>query len=128
MVDDDQGPGGSDEYHAGTDDGVATIFACLAVCLMILVTGLGIRFGGAILARQQAENAADLGALAGAAVILSGQTAACARATQVVGANGGSLTACAADGFDLLVQVQVDASAWGGDATAHARAGPVTTP
>lgn len=122
MDDDHHTPGGGE-----MDEGVSTIFACLAVCLMIVVTALGIRLGGAILARQQAENAADLGALAGAAAIMSGQTAACARAGQVVSANAGSMTACAADGLDLLVQVQV-AVAWGGAATAHARAGPVTTP
>ncbi len=108
------------------DDGVATVFACLAVGLLMVVTAVGIRLGGSMLARQQAETAADLGALAGAAAILQGADAACGKAGEVVAANHGSVRSCTAAGFDVLVQVEVPA-AWGGRASARARAGPVTT-
>ena len=111
-----------------SDQGVSTVFACLSVVLMMAVTVLAIRLGGAMLARQQAETAADLGALAGAAGILSGADAACAMASAVVTANRASMTSCHADGLDLLVEVQMPAPAWGGMASAPARAGPVTTP
>jgi secretion/DNA translocation related TadE-like protein len=107
---------------------LSTVFACLAVGLFMAVTVIGIRLGGAMLARQQAETAADLGALAGAAAVLRGPDVACAAAGDVVAANHGSMTSCAADGLDLLVAVEVPAPAWGSRASARARAGPITTP
>ena len=119
------GNGGRNEQ---SDSGVSTVFACLAVGLFLAVTVLGLRLGGAMLARQQAESAADLGALAGAADILQGAGVACATAREVVEANRASITSCAADGLDLLVEVQVPVPAWGGNAAGRARAGPVTTP
>jgi len=114
--------------HQERDDGTATVFTALAVGLLILVTGIGIRLGGAVLARQQAEIAADLGALAGAARVLQGAGAACARAGQVVSANRATMTSCAAAGFDLLVQVEVPVPQSGRSAASRARAGPMTTP
>jgi len=110
----------------GTDSGVSTIFACFSVVLMIIITAGAVHLGGAILARQRAETAADLGALAGAAVALSGIDAACARAQTVIESNHGHLVSCAADGLDVLVEVQIPT--WAGPAGAHARAGPVSTP
>ncbi len=122
----------ADSRSGGPDDardfGVSTVFACLAVGLMMAVTVIGIRLGGAMLARQQAETAADLGALAGAARILQGSGAACAAAGRLVTANLGTMASCTVVGLDLLVEVHVPAPAWGGTASAHARAGPVTTP
>jgi len=120
-------PRTADAFH-DRDDGTATVFTALAVGLLLLVTGIGIRLGGAVLARQQAEIAADLGALAGAARMLQGPGAACVRAGQVVSANRATMTSCVAAGFDLLVQVQVPVPAWGGSAASRARAGPMTTP
>lgn len=109
------------------DRGVSTIFGCLSVGLMIAVTGIGIRLGGAMVAREQAEAAADLGALAGAARILDGRAAACATAGALVAANRGSMTSCTDEGFDLIIEATSPVPGWGGSATAHARAGPVTT-
>ena len=110
------------------DQGVSTVFACLSVGLLMAVTVLGIRLGGAMLAREQAETAADLGALAGAAQILRGPGAACEIAGEVVTANRATMTSCRTDGLDLLIEVLLPAPAWSGTASAHARAGPVTTP
>ncbi|MGI8590396.1 MAG: pilus assembly protein TadG-related protein [Nakamurella sp.] len=56
-----------------SDAGMATVFTALAIGVLILVAGIGLRIGGAVLARQQAETAADLGALAGAAHIWRGR-------------------------------------------------------
>ena len=110
------------------DEGVATIFVCLTVGLLILVLAIGLRLGGAVLARQKAETAADLGALAGAARMLLGTSAACATATDLVVANGAQLMSCRAEGLDLLVEVSVPVPAFGDHATARARAGPVAVP
>ncbi len=110
------------------DSGVATVFVCLAVALLLAVSAVGIHLGGAVLTRQQAETAADLGALAGAARMLQGVDAACTRAGELVALNRGFMTTCRADGLDLLIEVEVPVPAWGGVATAKARAGPVRTP
>ncbi len=106
------------------DEGVATIFACLCVGLFLVVTGIGIRLGGAVLAREQAETAADLGALAGAGRMLEGSAAACGRAEAIAEANRGTVVSCTAEGLDLLLEVRT--TSWGGSAQAHARAGPVS--
>lgn len=106
------------------DAGVATIFACLCVGLFIVITGIGIRLGGAMLAREQAETAADLGALAGAAHMLEGTAVACARAGAIAAANRGTVVSCEVEGLDLLLEVRTPS--WGGSAQAHARAGPVS--
>lgn len=110
------------------DEGVSTVFGALMVGLLIVVTGVCVRLGGAMLARQQAETAADLGALAGAADVLHGADAACAGAARVVAANRGRLTSCVLDGLDVLVSVAVPVPAFGGSASGRARAGPVSTP
>lgn len=111
--------------QAVEDAGVSTIFGCLCVGLLLVVTGIGIRLGGAMLAREQAETAADLGALAGAARMLQGTDTACGRARAMVQANRATLVSCSADGLDLLLEVRTPT--WGGSAQAHARAGPVST-
>ena len=113
---------------ADRDEGVSTVFGAMMVGLLIVVTGVCVRLGGAMLARQQAETAADLGALAGAAEILRGPDAACAEVARVVTANRARLVSCVVDGFDVLVRAEVAAPAFGGTAAARARAGPVTTP
>ena len=115
----------SDERELHPESGVATVFACLCICLLIGVTALGVHLGGAVLGRQRAEIAADLGALAGAMRVLQGADAACARARAVVTSNGGIMTSCRTDGLDVLLEVRTHLAAWGDDASARARAGPV---
>lgn len=110
------------------DAGVSTVFGAMTVGLLIVVTGVCVRLGGAMLARQQAETAADLGALAGAAEVLRGRDVACANAGSVVAANRGRMVSCVLDGLDVLVQAEVPVPAFGGTASGRARAGPVTTP
>ncbi|WP_206426061.1 Rv3654c family TadE-like protein [Nakamurella antarctica] len=107
------------------DAGSATVFLAFAVAILMALTVAGVQLGSAMIARQQAENAADLGALAGAALIFSGEAAACAKAGATVTRGGASLESCRTDGLDLLIEVSVAAGFLGGRAPAKARAGPV---
>lgn len=110
------------------DRGSASIWV-LAVGLVLLAAGLaGATVGAAHVAQHRAQTAADLGALAGAARAFQGRPTACARAAQLVAANGARLTGCTLDGLDLTVTVEVapaPATGVGRPATATARAGPV---
>jgi len=106
------------------DDGFATVWVAFALVIMLVVLGAALHLGSAVLARQRAENAADLAALAGAARSLDGADAACARAAEVVRANKVQLIDCRMDGMDVLVRVSVQALVWGGLAQGRARAGP----
>jgi secretion/DNA translocation related TadE-like protein len=110
------------------DRGSASVWL-LAVGLILLSAGLsGGLLGAAHVARHRAQAAADLAALAGAARAVEGPAAACARAAELVTANGGRLAGCRLDGFDLTVTVEVapaGSAGLGRVATAAARAGPV---
>lgn len=108
------------------DRGVATVYACLGCVLLLIVTGLAAQVGAASLARQRAESAADLAALAGAARVLHGLDAACAAALDVASRNGVALRSCSVVGADVLVIVnaEIRAGLLSGAATARARAGP----
>jgi secretion/DNA translocation related TadE-like protein len=110
------------------DRGAATLWV-LAIGLVFVVAGLaGAAVGAARVAKHQAQAAADLGALAGAARVIEGEEAACGRAADLVGRNGGRLTRCVVDGFDLIVAVEVKVTPLPGitrTARKEARAGPV---
>lgn len=112
--------------RVGRDGGVATVYACLGCVLLMIVTGLAVQLGAAVLARQRAETAADLSALAGAAEVLQGPDIACAASVAVASANDAALTSCSVSGPDVLVQVSVQlrAGPLTGSAAGRARAGP----
>ena len=109
------------------DRGVATVYACLGVVVLLVVTGLGVRLGAAVLARQRAEIGADLAALAGATKVLQGPDVVCAFVVRVAGANQVQVLDCSVQGPDVLVTVSATAGAgpFSGTATGRARAGPV---
>jgi secretion/DNA translocation related TadE-like protein len=108
-----------------SDRGSATLWV-LAVGLLLVGAGLaGASVGAARVGRQQAGVAADLGALGGAVRVVEGADAACARAAELVAANGARLTSCLVDGLDLLVTAEVTVPPLHRTATATARAGPV---
>ncbi len=91
----------------------------------------GAAVGSATVARHRAQAAADLGALAGAIRAGEGAPNACARAAEIVTANGGRLVACSLDGLDLTVSADVIVSPVRGiTRTAHAsaRAGSLRAP
>lgn len=109
------------------DRGVATVYACLGIVVLLVVTGLAVHLGAAGLARQRAETGADLAALAGAAKVLSGPDVVCAAVVRVAVANRADVQSCAVVGTDVLVVVgvQVGTGPFAGAASAKARAGPV---
>lgn len=109
------------------DDGLATVLASVCALVMIAVTGLALQLGAASLARHRAENAAETGSLAGAAVVLDGAAEACRAAVALAARNGASTTDCVVVGADVLVSVTVDVRLGPvrGSATGRARAGPV---
>jgi secretion/DNA translocation related TadE-like protein len=116
------------EQRRLADHGSATVWV-LAVGLAFVLLGLACAtVGVAAIGRHRAQTAADLGALAGAARTLEGPAAACSRATDIAAANGGRVTGCVVQGFDLIVTVEVVVhlpSRGIRVATARARAGPV---
>jgi secretion/DNA translocation related TadE-like protein len=110
------------------DRGAASIFL-LAVGLLLVAAGLaGAAVGSALIARQRARTAADLGALAGATQAIYGQEVACERAARFVAANGGRMTSCTVSGLEIVVRATVDVEPLPGmvrRTEAAARAGPV---
>jgi secretion/DNA translocation related TadE-like protein len=101
----------------------------MGVGLVVVLFGAACSWvGAAVVARHQAETAADLGALAGAQRSVLGDRAACARAGRIVAANGAGVLACSVDGLDITVRVGVGPPGLAGRfslATATARAGPL---
>jgi secretion/DNA translocation related TadE-like protein len=112
------------------DRGAASIFV-LAVGLVLIAGGVALAgVGSARIGRHQAQVAADLGALAGAARAIEGQEPACARARQFVAANRGRMTFCRVDRLEIVVHTDVAVTPLPGmsrHAQAAARAGPVYT-
>jgi secretion/DNA translocation related TadE-like protein len=96
------------------------------VAVLLCITGAGAYLGSVVVARHRAQAAADLAALAAAARLPSGVTAACARATAVAHAMRVDDAQCDVDGLDVVVTAQV-VVAFAGAARAAARAGPVAT-
>lgn len=112
----------------GTEAGSASVWVlAIAVCASTISWAVFL-VGLAIGARHQAETAADLAALAGAAAVASGSSG-CAAAARTAVENSGTLLSCAVspDGqVTVAVRVAVpDAVArlQVGDALASARAG-----
>jgi secretion/DNA translocation related TadE-like protein len=94
---------------------------------LVVVTGVVVQLGAAMLARHRAESAADLAALAAASAMLGGPDRACAAASTFARANGADLLSCEQDSLDvrLRVRVRVRAGPLVGSAVGRARAGPV---
>jgi secretion/DNA translocation related TadE-like protein len=113
------------------DRGVATVWAATAVGVLIAVLVALLDVVGAVAARHRAEAAADLAALAAAGQAVRGTAAACARAAAVTTGFGGRLVLCRLQGWEALVEVELDhpsALVDGRTARGRARAGPVAGP
>jgi secretion/DNA translocation related TadE-like protein len=110
------------------DRGAATIFV-LAVGLVLVAAGVAAAaVGAARIGRHQAQIAADLGALAGAARAVEGEAAACAQAARFAAANDGLVTSCHLEGLDIVLRTDVTLTPLPGmtrHARGAARAGPV---
>lgn len=116
----------------GSDErGSAALWVLWAVTVLVATAVVGWSLASVLAARQRAEAAADLAALAAARSAVEGQEA-CERAAVVATEDGARLAACsvAADAVvDVLVEVRVTAP-WLHrldlpPARARARAGPV---
>ena len=111
------------------DRGAATVFVLAIGCVVVWMGAAFAIVGTARVARHQAQVAADLGALAGAAHAVEGPGVACAVAARYVEANAGVMTSCAVEGLDIVIRVEVALTAMPGP-TRHAygaaRAGPVS--
>lgn len=97
------------------------------ILVLLIVTVSGLSLASAVLASHRARAAADLAALAGAAMLMRGERAstACESAARVAAANHGRVQQCVASGAEVRVSVAVHAGVRGlGTATASARAGP----
>jgi secretion/DNA translocation related TadE-like protein len=112
-----------------TDDRGAASILLLAVGLVMVAAGTaGAAIGSARVARHTAQNAADLGALAGAMRAVYGESEACARAGRLVAANGARMTWCAVTGLEIVVRAEAEVHPLPGvvrEAAGAARAGPV---
>ena len=106
------------------DSGVATVWAALAIAVIMSVTVVGVQLGAAVAAR-------DLAALAAAGWAVNGAEAACGRAGDIARAMGATLADCALDGWEAQVTVQVRPPFLplvDGVAEGRARAGPEPAP
>ncbi|WP_420041848.1 Rv3654c family TadE-like protein [Gordonia sp. MP11Mi] len=113
-----------DEEGFSTITGAAVIAVLAAALVSVLYVG------AAVLARHRAQSAADMGALAAAAVHVSGSADVCEVARDRVAEQDGSpsVAECVIDGQDVVVHVvvRVRLGALGvRDAVAAARAGPI---
>jgi secretion/DNA translocation related TadE-like protein len=106
---------------AAGESGSATVLALGAVLVLLTVAGVWLASGRAALARQRAETAADLAALAAAQSLDREGAEPCTAAGAAAAANGGRLLTCSIAGDDVTVAVSVSAPMV---ARAVARAGP----
>lgn len=110
------------------DEGLATVFACLALVALIGVTLLIAQVGAVVVARHRAQAAADMAALAAAGALVGGVDVACGEATAVARRMGTRIRECDVADWDAMVTVErnVPIGLYGGrDVRASARAGPV---
>jgi len=119
----------AERSHA--DDGVATVWAAIAVAALVAVLSAMLGLVAAIGGRHRAEAAADLAALAAAGQAVRGEAVACGRAAGVATGTGARLVRCRVGGGEAVVEVEVAlhlALLGGVTARARARAGPVEQP
>jgi len=105
------------------DAGVATVWAAAGVAVVMTALLIALHLAAAVIGRHRAEAAADLAALAAAAVAVQGTNTACGRAREIAEANDTRLVHCGLVGWDAAVEVETGiAIALPGLATARGRA------
>ena len=95
------------------------------IAVLLTATGAGAYLGSVVVARHRAQAVADLAALAAAARLSSGAQTACASAAVVARRMRVDDIGCVVDGLDVIITARVPV-AFGGAASAAARAGPAT--
>ena len=93
------------------------------VAVLLSVTAGSACVGAAVVARHQAQAAADLSALAAAARVPAGAGSACGQADAVARAMRAHVVGCTLEDLDVVVTIEVGVGRWG-NARAAARAGP----
>lgn len=103
------------------ESGYATVAAAGVTAAVIALLSLIAWQAGALVAREQAQVAADLSAVAGAHALAAGagDPEVCALAAETAGHNGAQLTACTVLAGDLITATRVRGQ------EAQARAGPI---
>lgn len=110
------------------EDGVATVLVLSLAAVLVLFAAVAAALAAVAVARQRAASAADLSALAAAAVTLEGPDVACDRARRLAVLAGARVSSCSVEGDLVHVVAEVrPPGAIGrlGTASAQARAGPV---
>ncbi|MCP9621603.1 flp pilus-assembly TadE/G-like family protein [Nocardia otitidiscaviarum] len=113
------------------DAGSATVTAAWALAALLTVTLLLAQLGVAVVARHEAQSAADLAALAAAGGLDRGTDAGCAEANRVGQRMGVRIRGCVVAGWDVTVTVEsgITLGPLGTRMVrASARAGPVVGP
>ncbi|MFE7744030.1 Rv3654c family TadE-like protein [Nocardia sp. NPDC057455] len=114
-------------HRASGEDGLATVFTCLALVALIGLTLLIAQVGIVVVARHRAQAAADMAALAAAGALVEGVEAGCAEAHEVARRMGARIRLCEAAEWDATVAVErnVPIGLYGDCVVqASARAGP----
>uniref|UniRef100_UPI0035A2499D Rv3654c family TadE-like protein n=1 Tax=Nocardia pseudovaccinii TaxID=189540 RepID=UPI0035A2499D len=88
------------------DDGVATVFACLALAALIGATLLIAQVGSVVVARHRAQAAADLAALAAAGELARGADVGCAEGAEIARRMGVRIQQCEVVQWDVIVTVE----------------------
>jgi secretion/DNA translocation related TadE-like protein len=124
------GPSVPSPKHPDQDRGVGTVLSAVVSLALITVLWLGIQCGMAVIARNRAEGAADLAALAAAGYAPQGEEFACSRAGWVARNMRTLITSCRLEGWDARVTVRADGvgALTGFPAVGSARAGPAAHP
>lgn len=108
--------------HAG-ESGVASVLVVTLTCALVAVAWGAGSLVALLVAHREAQNAADLAALA-AAENRADADRGCGLAATVATANKASLLSCQVDGTTVVVEVQVRVAGRAAEVHARARAGP----
>lgn len=116
----------SGERRFGGDGGSASIVACCVMAALLVVTGTLVHVGSVVVTRHRVQAGADLAALAVAAALDRGSSAACERAEEVATRMRMRVRTCRIEGWDAVVEMGAVSShvVGGKEARAVARAGP----
>lgn len=90
--------------RVSNDRGAATLIWIACVCVLFVLALVAVALAEFTYARSKADAAADLAALAGAKVVLTGQP--CAEARSIAKSNGARLKSCEVAGTDVVVAVE----------------------
>jgi secretion/DNA translocation related TadE-like protein len=89
----------------GDERGSATLLVALGCMIVAMVAAGGLVLGSVLVVRTRVAAAADLGSLAAASAVLEPDGIACARAREIVRANGAALARCSIEGAQVRVEV-----------------------